>query len=475
MPRLVAFWCAVFLILAGAQPASAAMIRVASEGERTQIRVLATRPRALRSSPVAGGVRWDFRVANPGFGLERRSLARGPVREIEVYHHGLALEITLRWRFPMPHLRPEVSIGSVEFEFEERVSRASSLYLRQGLLFQRVSRFTAAGPVSLHVLRLRLGESQLKLRTASSRDLFKRDTVSHIVRNYQAVAGINGSFFAPATSAPVGLLLTEGKILSSSFYNRSVFGIRHDGTSFISQSRLFAAIAEESGKVYLARAVNKPAQSGLIVLYTSHWGPRTGTVPDPSRREFAIARDGRLLAAATGNMPIPAGGYVMSAQGRAIFEMRRRLRIGATLNVYARLNGTFEGARMAVSGGPTLIQGGAVRVTAREERFGPEIARGRAARTAICSLGGKDIALITVDGRPRNGAAKRKVYGVAAGLPHSVGMTLYELARFMQEIGCRDGINLDGGGSTAMVVGQRVVNVPADGFERPVQNALLVF
>jgi exopolysaccharide biosynthesis protein len=54
-------------------------------------------------------------------------------------------------------------------------------------------------------------------------------------------------------------------------------------------------------------------------------------------------------------------------------------------------------------------------------------------------------------------------------------MTLYELARFMKEIGCRDGINLDGGGSTAMVVGGRLVNLPADGVERPVQNALLVF
>ncbi len=475
MPRLFAFCALLLLALLVAPPASAASIRVASEGGRTSIRIGATRPQAIRSATIAGGVRWEFRVANPGFGLERRALSRGPIREIEVYHHGLALEITLHWRFPMPYLRPELSYGSVEFEFEDRVSRVSSVYLKLGMFYQRISRFTPAGPVSLHLMRLRLGQVQLKLRTASGRDLFKRDTVSHIARNYQAVAGVNGSFFAPSNSAPVGLLLNDGEILSSSFTNRSVFGIRHDGTCFISQSRLFAAIAEEGGKVYLASAVNKPPQRGKIVLYTSHWGPRTGSKPDPSRREFAIGPDGELWGAATGNMAIPAGGYVMSAQGKPIFEMRRRLRVGARLSVYARLNGQFEGARMAVSGGPTLVLAGKIRVTAREERFGPEIARGRAARTGICYLGGTDVAMVTVDGRPRNDTARRKVFGVAAGLPHSVGMTLYELARFMREIGCRDGINLDGGGSTAMVVGSRVVNVPADGVERPVQNALLVF
>jgi exopolysaccharide biosynthesis protein len=450
-------------------------LRFASEGERSRIRVMATRPRALRASSVPGGVRWDFKVDNPGYGLERRILTRGPIRAVEVYHHGLALEMTLYWRFPMPQLRPLLSIGSIEFEFQDRVSRASSLLLQRGMYYQRVSRFTGAGPVALHVLRLHLGDVRLKLRTASGRDLFRRDTVQNIATNYRALAGINGSFFSPSTSAPVGLLLREGEILSSSFFNRSVFGIRHNNTAFISQSRLFAAIAEESGKVYLASAVNKPVLRNKIVLYTSHWGARTGSVPDPSRREFALAPNGEILGAATGNMAIPARGYVMSAQGAPTFEMRRRLRVGQTLRVYARLNGVFENAQMAVSGGPTLIQGGRVRVTVKEERFGPDIASGRAARTGICFLGGTDVALLTVDGRPRNGRAKLRAAGVAAGLPHSVGMTLYEFARVMQEIGCRDGINLDGGGSTTMVVQGRTVNVPADGTSRPVQNALLVF
>jgi exopolysaccharide biosynthesis protein len=54
-------------------------------------------------------------------------------------------------------------------------------------------------------------------------------------------------------------------------------------------------------------------------------------------------------------------------------------------------------------------------------------------------------------------------------------MTLAELADLMRELGARDALNLDGGGSTTLVLGGRVVNRPTDGAgERPVTNALLV-
>jgi exopolysaccharide biosynthesis protein len=67
--------------------------------------------------------------------------------------------------------------------------------------------------------------------------------------------------------------------------------------------------------------------------------------------------------------------------------------------------------------------------------------------------------LVTVDGRqPRR----------------SVGMTLEELARYLVSLGCREAMNLDGGGSTMMWVGDGVVNSPSDGEERAVANALIL-
>ena len=79
-------------------------------------------------------------------------------------------------------------------------------------------------------------------------------------------------------------------------------------------------------------------------------------------------------------------------------------------------------------------------------------------RTAIGLTADGRIALVVVDGRQSG----------------SVGMSLGELANFFQRLGVDSAMNLDGGGSSSMVVKGRVVNHPSDGFERSVTNALLV-
>ncbi|MCK5738104.1 phosphodiester glycosidase family protein, partial [bacterium] len=56
-----------------------------------------------------------------------------------------------------------------------------------------------------------------------------------------------------------------------------------------------------------------------------------------------------------------------------------------------------------------------------------------------------------------------------------VGMTLTEEALFLQQRGCYQAVNLDGGGSTTMVVKESVVNRPSDVTgERAVSNSLMI-
>ena len=55
-------------------------------------------------------------------------------------------------------------------------------------------------------------------------------------------------------------------------------------------------------------------------------------------------------------------------------------------------------------------------------------------------------------------------------------MTLAELASLLIELGAVEAVNMDGGGSTAMVIRGRVVNSPSDlSGERAVGDALLIF
>ncbi len=90
-------------------------------------------------------------------------------------------------------------------------------------------------------------------------------------------------------------------------------------------------------------------------------------------------------------------------------------------------------------------------------------------RTAIVYTQDKRVLLITVDGRNEN----------------SAGMSLFELSKIMKWLNVKDGINLDGGGSTTFwLKGQfenGVVNYPTDNKkwdhngERKVANAILLY
>jgi exopolysaccharide biosynthesis protein len=80
-------------------------------------------------------------------------------------------------------------------------------------------------------------------------------------------------------------------------------------------------------------------------------------------------------------------------------------------------------------------------------------------RTALGIRKDGTVLLVVVDGH-RHGS--------------SVGLTIEELRLLMKALGARDAVNLDGGGSSAMVVRERLVNSPSDSDgERKVGDAIL--
>lgn len=111
-------------------------------------------------------------------------------------------------------------------------------------------------------------------------------------------------------------------------------------------------------------------------------------------------------------------------------------------------------AMETLGGNPTLVEDGRITVGRSDHPF-----FARHPRTAVGLTADRRLLLVVVDGRRRR---------------FSIGMRLRELARFMRERGARWALNLDGGGSTTMVVRGRVVNRPSDGRERPVSSALVV-
>ena len=56
----------------------------------------------------------------------------------------------------------------------------------------------------------------------------------------------------------------------------------------------------------------------------------------------------------------------------------------------------------------------------------------------------------------------------------SIGLTLNELANLMKNLGCVNAMNLDGGGSTVMLIKGQVVNKPAVQGGIPLSHTLMI-
>lgn len=115
-------------------------------------------------------------------------------------------------------------------------------------------------------------------------------------------------------------------------------------------------------------------------------------------------------------------------------------------------------ATQAIGGFPLLLQDGN-RLGDLEVSRRPGFAAERHPRTAVgFDADGPVLWILVVDGRQPD---------------YSAGMTLPELAGLLEALGVEEAINLDGGGSTSMIVAGETVNQPSDAEgERPVVNAL---
>jgi hypothetical protein len=103
--------------------------------------------------------------------------------------------------------------------------------------------------------------------------------------------------------------------------------------------------------------------------------------------------------------------------------------------------------RTAVGGGPVLIYNGKIRITSREEQLFPDSEGDHHPRTAMG---------YTRDGRLIILAIQGRAPGIAAGA------TLREEARILLDLGCYEALNLDGGGSSCLLVNGKETIKPSD-------------
>lgn len=122
---------------------------------------------------------------------------------------------------------------------------------------------------------------------------------------------------------------------------------------------------------------------------------------------------------------------------------------------------SLDGAFNAIGGGPVLLKGGEIRNTYVEELFngesgiGPD---GYAPRTAVGISADSRLVLFVCEGREMTEGVK--------------GLTTEEVAEVLYSLGCTEAINLDGGGSSCMLIGGKETIKVSDGSQRAVGSAV---
>lgn len=358
--------------------------------------------------------------------------------------------------------------GKQQFQHIDRVDRGiEHLRITRG----HKSENEATGPWVINLLRVDLKQADLRVAHALDEGV-GLETTSSIAARYGATAAVNAGFFRTTGTyrgESSGVLVLDGKLISEPIEGRAAFGLIKSsaGAEIIFGHLKFSGYVESGrGRRLAIGGLNRPRGADELIVYTPEFHRTTLTTPDGvevmvRRNRIIRIRDGE------GSSAIPLDGFVISACGSAREWVVPNLRVGSPVRLDSKLmpvesemTNSWRRAAWVVGGGPQLIKDGMVAITFEDEKFAAKFVTDPHPRTAIARLKDGRMLVATVDGRQP---------GV------STGVSLPELANLLLEFGATDAINLDGGGSTTMVVSGKLVNNPSDQTgERPVSDAILV-
>ncbi len=326
------------------------------------------------------------------------------------------------------------------------------------------------------------------------------EPVQAIAERTRAIAAVNASFFVMHEADGIvgdvaGLTVVGGRIISEPLNGRAILVLANkpkvsgriadmnaevrlllpDGTKLvvdgINRMPGLTRNCGNAGDVPTSMAVHDAtcSDSGEIIILES----MAGFALDSNLPFRVFVNYLGLVSAAIPEDWAAQGGFVIAATGDRASELAHVLTPGTSTRI---LNEFGDGGTdvFAVNGAPLLLRGSENIDRAHIEGWpldlGTSSARAdeihrwinlRAPRTAVGIRGDGRLLLVTIDGR------QKKV---------SVGATISELRSVMRALGAEDALNLDGGGSSTMIVNGRIVNSPSDpSGPRPVADAIILY
>lgn len=374
---------------------------------------------------------------------------------------------------------PARSIADVVLQAAERAPSGSPQSRRTERSVSRgvthITDFQATGPLTFNVLRVNLADPAITVEVEPGRDrLYAGETVPEAARResrpgHSVLGAVNADFWSmsPQPYTPIGMLVANGMICRAPG-KRSVFGVTRDEKVFFDPVTLTATVRAGKRSLQVER-FNDLKATESPVLFTPPVGQEVsaGAMPrlvlELEGNEFLPNQPtaARVVRRAEQSEAIPMGErtVVLAAPEKDLKNLA--LKPGDRVTLDARVPEVDGVITFCCGASPRIVRDGKISVEDRTEGLAASFATTRHPRTAVgVSADGRTLFLVTVDGRQPT---------------VSIGQALKDLAAYMISLGCSDAVNLDGGGSTTMVVRGDVVNSPSDaGGPRRVVNSILV-
>jgi len=329
----------------------------------------------------------------------------------------------------------------------------------------------AGGPWEIHVLEA--DPKAIRAEVAHAADAaIGVETTRALARRRGAAAAINGGFYRVGgllAGDPDGVMMEAGRLLSEPDRGRGAVGFAEERgrtRALFGRLTLDARLEVEGKSPLPVSGIDRERHADETLVFTPEFHRTTLTDPDGVEATVVdgVVTDVRL----GGSSAIPENGLVISFGPEAGASAVAPLEAGDRVRFEPRLvsqlgddSAAWTAARSIVSAGPLLVFAGERVEDWKSESISNVFALARHPRTAVGARADGTLLFVTVDGRD----AER-----------SVGMSLPELTGLMLELGAVAAANLDGGGSTTMVVRDRVVNSPSDSNgERANGDAVLLF
>lgn len=324
-----------------------------------------------------------------------------------------------------------------------------------------------------------------------------RNTVVNFAKDFEAknpgwvvLAAVNGDFFDINSKFDLpeqtnGPMLQDGELVRSvNASGNQIVGFTNDGTAnsligykTFQTSGFKLSIYDENDKIIatydIAKTNAAPGENEISVYFATQkkvqenkWEVTPSLLPNTAGREFIVENAIKALPQDANNFygigvisntdtefELMMGQFGIVSNNTAVNEM-----LGENVKIRVQRNvvGDYAAATSITGAGYRMLYQGEEVVSTNLDRH---------PRTIVGKKADGTVVLVTVDGRQATQGMNGVIYS--------------EMAAVMKYYGCVEAYNLDGGGSTTMIIrdgkgGFRIMNSPSDGSERRDSNAILV-